>query len=241
MQLEKLLRTSRRSCLPLSRAAKASLTRGAGRYTLIELLMVVVISMIVLGVALPAFTKLGKASGVSGGARMIAGKINAARSYAVSHRKHVAVLFPLNSGFDSGTSGNVRYRAFRPVVEDSISTGSGSPLFNFTDNSYIAGEGWTEMPLGTFFGGTTYDVNKGHNNMDGIENGLTASNTASGITVPNCLVFKPDGSLLNSGPFALAVWEGGIQANGVAEPSNKSNKIVIAVNKFTGRPACSGR
>ncbi len=219
---------------------RATLQRA---FSLAEMLMVLLLVAILMAVSLPAFTVLLKGSGVSVGARTIAAKMNGARSYALSQRCYVALVFPHKS--DSDVPNSLKNLAFRPAVVVPV---SGQNYFSFS--KWVPGENWQQMPRATFFSGPK--IATGDIEPEKIVNGRAVKNcvftNASGsdfsADVANCLVFSPGGFLSGGSesatPFALGVWEGGVEG-GIARTTSKSNTLAIVVNQFTGRASCSGR
>lgn len=63
-------------------------------FSIIELLVVMIIMSILLAVALPSFTHLGKSHKLTQAAQDISGQIAIARSYAIANHCSMAVVFP---------------------------------------------------------------------------------------------------------------------------------------------------
>lgn len=220
-------------------------------YTLAELLVVLCIFILVTTIALPAFTRLAKGGGVTSASRTICSMINGARSYALSHRSYVALIFPTAPSIDAGTPDKLRYLSLRPAVVVPVTGATASPFYAFS--KWVDGESWRGMPSGIFFGGPTYDINLAANGMASFGNPLTIKScdfsdiagSSSSADVVNCLVFTPAGTLAggsaNPLPFVMGVWEGGIEAGFTPKPTNRSNMLKIVVNQFTGRASCLGR
>ena len=74
------------------------------RFSMIEIMLVLVIVSILLIIAMPAFNKLVLGSNVDGGARLVLSQIRLARQYAITNRVRIAVLLPAKDD-DSGGVG----------------------------------------------------------------------------------------------------------------------------------------
>ena len=64
-------------------------------FTLVEILVVVGIMMLLMAIALPAFDAMTSGSGVKAGGRGIAQALKLSRSYSISNRQYVALVFPM--------------------------------------------------------------------------------------------------------------------------------------------------
>jgi len=105
------------------------------QFSLIELLLVMVISAIMLGIVIPTFHKLTKGVNVEMAARQFGSQLKAVREYAITNRVYVALIMePIN-----GTSFlPVGYRllAYRPCIVNS------SNVFQ----EWVEGERWEFLP-----------------------------------------------------------------------------------------------
>ena len=63
-------------------------------FTLVELIVVMIIMTMMLVVALPAFTHLGKGYKLTEAAQEVNGQISIAKSYAIANHCYMAVVFP---------------------------------------------------------------------------------------------------------------------------------------------------
>lgn len=70
-------------------------------FTLVELIVVMIIMTMMLVVALPAFTHLGKGYKLTEAAQEVNGQISIAKSYAIANHCYMAVVFPQKSELDS--------------------------------------------------------------------------------------------------------------------------------------------
>lgn len=210
------------------------------RFTLIELLLVVGLMALMMGIALPAFSKMAKGNGVTVAARDISAKINGARTFAVTYRKHVALIFPTAMD-DSNIPDQLRYTQFRAaIVEANSSSG-------YDWKAWIDGETWVKMPSGVILGGTA-SPSAWTSSSCGYENCSEISvvdysdvKGASCVkTAKTCLVFRPNGMLLNgAGSFGMGIWEGSVTTlNGTSttvQSTNSANYVKLYVNPFTAR------
>jgi Tfp pilus assembly protein FimT len=64
------------------------------RFSLVELLTVLVLMMIVISITLPSFNKMMTGSAVDSASRMLGAQLRLARQYAITQRRRVAVLMP---------------------------------------------------------------------------------------------------------------------------------------------------
>src|SRR5271170_7467394 len=89
------------------------MTRGrTNGFTLIELLTVLVIAGIVIGLAIPAVTKLMSSGGVSAASREVANTLGLARQYAITHRATTRVVFPYSLTTGPGTNAASPYQSY---------------------------------------------------------------------------------------------------------------------------------
>jgi len=104
-------------------------------FTLIELLAVLVISAIVLGITLPSLNTLIKGQSVEQAALNLGSELKAVRSFAITNREYVALIFPT---VESGITDRYKYKSYRPCIVNS------SDVFQF----WIAGNKWEFLPTG---------------------------------------------------------------------------------------------
>ncbi len=156
-------------------------------YTMVEILMVIVIAAILFGIGIPAFSTMIRGNAMTVSIRQLTAKIQAARSYAVTNRCKVAILFCGTELSSSTLKPAFSYSAYRVCVV----TGDTS----FTFDSWIDGEEWKRLPVGVLtqvvVGGVTVDA--------------CNISDLGGTTKPftRCLIFKPDGQMTTSPKLGL--------------------------------------
>lgn len=215
-------------------------------FTIIELLLVISIAGVMLSVAVPAFSRMikGSASGIA--VRELMGKINAARSYAISNGTYVALVFPGKSGDTLDFQKRFGYRAYR--VCEVAPDGTGYRFLR-----WIPGENWQYFPGGILLGYGTGDEppvkakNDDEKTADGTANIHSASALScniggrsyseSGTTkdIANYLVFRPDGMTDQfPNPILLRLRDGKVDENGT--PTDVSSGYYPLVVRFNGKP-----
>lgn len=215
-------------------------------FTIIELLLVISIAGVMLSVAVPAFSRMikGSASGIA--VRELMGKINAARSYAISNGTYVALVFP---GASETSDFQKRFgnRAYR--VCEVTPNGTGYRFLR-----WIPGENWQYFPNGILFGyGTAVEgpvkaKNDDETTQEGTSNNIHTTDLAScniggrsysesGTTknIANYLVFRPDGMTDQfPNPILLRLRDGKVDENGT--PTDVSSGYYPLVVRFNGKP-----
>lgn len=213
-------------------------------FTIIELLLVISIAGVMLSVAVPAFSRMikGSASGIA--VRELMGKINAARSYAISNGTYVALVFPGTSE-TSDFQKRFGYRSYR--VCEVAPDGTGYRFLR-----WIPGENWQYFPNGILFGYGTGDEPpvKARNDdekktADGTTNihsalscnigGRSYSESGTTKNIDNYLVFRPDGMTDQfPDPILLRLRDGKVDSNGKA--TDVSGGYYPLVVRFNGKP-----
>lgn len=214
-------------------------------FTIIELLLVISIAGVMLSVAVPAFSRMikGSASGIAVWELM--GKINAARSYAISNGTYVALVFPGTSE-TSDFQKRFGYRSYR--VCEVAPDGTGYRFLR-----WIPGENWQYFPNGILFGygtGAEYPV-KAKNDDEKTADGTTNIHSASALScniggrsysesgttknIANYLVFRPDGMTDQfPDPILLRLRDGKVDSSG--EATDVSSGYYPLVVRFNGKP-----
>jgi prepilin-type N-terminal cleavage/methylation domain-containing protein len=67
-------------------------------FTLVELLAVLAVMVIVMGIAIPAFTNWGRGQTLDASGRQLSAVLRLARQHAIAHRVRTAVLLPATTG-----------------------------------------------------------------------------------------------------------------------------------------------
>lgn len=123
------------------------------RYTLVELLVVIVIMAILMGIGVGGLKGVLGRQGPTGAVRTIAGQLTMARSYAVSHNRLVAVLFPDTDDPGSGVTqvmandDQKKYLYSRIRLCYVTLNNSDPDQYDFV--SWIDGQPWEELPART--------------------------------------------------------------------------------------------
>lgn len=228
------------------------------RYTLIEILMVIVIMALLMAAAMPAFTDMMKGQGVESSARNICQTLKLARSYAINNREYVALLMPQSNKNvaaypASGIPTNYYDRSYRVCIVQKNASGG----YDF--KRWLLGEGWEFISTGVAIfetdtdNGTQFTSGKPTNdntctlidkvNFDDIQSGSTSIDDVAGI------VFKPTGKSIhvgNSGSagtagakedgYYIEIGEGTYSGSElIVTNQNASSVVSIKVADFTGR------
>ncbi len=151
-------------------------------FTLVELLVVVSIVAVIMGVALSA---IKSSPGIDGTARNVGKQLMLTRQYAITQRKHMALLLPEHPATINDSAiihRDVDGKTFRPCIVEVDSAGM------ITFEKYVDGTEWlysNPNVLITATGGTLL---------------VDAPFPEYGGVKPNvkCIVFKPDGTLVGA-------------------------------------------
>ncbi|MBN2449054.1 MAG: hypothetical protein JXR77_01615 [Lentisphaeria bacterium] len=197
------------------------------RFTLVELLVVMVIVVLLMAVAIPTILKVTSSSGVEAGSRMVGSQLRLARQEAITQRKHVAILFPT---LNSSGGDTVAFTGFRPcfVVND-----SGTYRFD----KWVPNVPWNFVPVGTVIIEADQDGPTAANPDPDLSDGaITTIADVAGFANPvRAVVFRPAGRLVSLQRDVTLV-EGALTP-GAASPivRNPENWINLEINQFTGR------
>ena len=201
-------------------------------FTLIEIIVVIGIMVLLMAVAMPAFSSMMRGAGIDGATRNICQILKLARTYAINNREYTAVLVP-NANL-SDTYHNRSYRVCIVKREGAL----GSYTYEFL--RWLPGENWSFLPAGTaIFDVATSKVTSEANTFDAAESitsvicediGAGSSESLKGI------IFRPNGKpTASSNDIYIGIGEGVssgdelTNTNPNAEPSN------IAIGHYTGR------
>lgn len=215
-------------------------------YTLIELLIVVGLMGLLMGLAIPSFSRLIKGSGKVVATRELTAKINAARSYAVSKRETVAIVFPA-TGDSSSIPASYKNTSYRVCT---VYNSGGTWKFG----SWIDGETWNHLPTGMVFravGGiadgelTTAksgDATVAENEIiDCNIKDMLESAVDTIVPIKYSIIIKPSGSLSCSGsdPVRILIAEGvSSPSDGTITYTSKTGEkpvSVMTISKYTCR------
>jgi Tfp pilus assembly protein PilE len=219
-------------------------------FTLVEILMVLGLMAILLFIALPAFEKLAKGSGVELAARNLTSKLGMARGYAITKREYVAVLMPTKDTTVSSVTtvlpNDYPYKGYKLCVVSSTSTGTSPTVFTF--QRWIPSEKWEFTPNGTAINhinyqrhdpGTDSNITTGtwstfaHEEVNGV-NLSEISSTYANLDNVRGIVFKPTGKMAVTGNRYIAVSESTYNGTSLIS-TNPKNWIDITIDQFTGR------
>ncbi len=203
------------------------------QFSLLELLCVIAIAAILMAMILPAFFNITKGQSVQMAAMEVGSKLKAVRTYAISQRQYVALVFITSET----TMNNDRYcyKSYRPCVVNS------SNVFQ----SWVPDEKWDILPTGVIVQDIIAETDIGYY-PSGYKNGLfsgattvdTSSNSdvavfsSSGQTFKG-ISFKPTGDLSGDTKF-VRVGEG-TNPTSTATMKNTANYAIIKIDQYTGR------
>jgi len=197
------------------------------RFTLVELMAVMVVIVIVVAITLPAFNRLTTGIGVEAGARMVGGNLRLARQYAISLRKDVALLMPSSGEL---TEAEFAYSALR-VCE--VTGGTSTQFVAWIENTK-----WEYLPLGAVIAEADADRDTSDPPADGqysqvIPDAANEIGAASGRTV-RAVLFRKTGRMNATTRRYVTIAEGAV-VGGSMKLKNKENAMDLAVDLFTGR------
>ena len=195
-------------------------------FSLIELLVVLAISIVLLAIAIPAFNSLTKGQSVEIGARTIGSQLKAVRSYAITNREYVALIFPTT---ESGISNDYLYKSFRACIVDS----------NNNFEQWVTDEKWEFMPKGAAILeiDNINDLNTIGNfnsaqDIDGVDFSSIGGNSSTDDV--HGLVFTSTGTCDGATASGIFVTIG--SAIGLEDGiSSVNNSIDIRIDLYTGR------
>ncbi|MCF7854075.1 MAG: prepilin-type N-terminal cleavage/methylation domain-containing protein [Candidatus Pacebacteria bacterium] len=211
-----------------SRGRRASM---ASRFTLVELLVVMVVLGILMAIAGPAFDKMTVGTGVDAGVRAVTGQLRMARQYAIANRKYVAVVLPDDTTFSNDTAAvaihacqsDTETGTYTPVPDTSWEfLPTGAVVFEITQSDRAEGASLPASPTDNCSMQVKVDVDD-----DGTDDDLDA----------RAIVFRPTGALAASSTHVITIAQGyydsGIQLT--QKTGEAKNWREIHINPFTGR------
>jgi type II secretory pathway pseudopilin PulG len=194
-------------------------------FTLIELLAVIVISIILLGIAVPAFNTLTKGEKVETAARTIGSQLKAVRAYAITNREYAALIIPTTENLSS----EYLYRSYRPCIVDS----------NYVFQEWVSAEKWMFMPSGTAVldvDGTLGHPDTGAGSFEsaGTVTTVDFSDISGGSSVSSKgIIFSPTGKTVNPATRKyVTVGDALLLESGV---NATENTIEITIDLYSGR------
>jgi len=201
------------------------------KYTLVELLVVIGIIGVIIGVAMPAFVKMAKGSGVGLQASALASKFKQARDYAIANRTYAALIMP-----DPTTTGgsyalpetDMLYTSYR-VAE--VYLDANTHLYTFRK---WADTSWSRTQTGTAIADVTSGAWTPIYGVDLRDIQDSAGQlSATSNPMARCILIKPYGSLLTASPLTIKLQEA-TNINGSLTVTNTANFSTFNVNPFTG-------
>ena len=196
------------------------------RFTLVELLTVMVIMAILLAVTVPVIIKVTSGSSVEAASRMVGAQLRLARQEAIVRRKSVAVLFPT---VDLSSTEKTGYAAFRSCV---LKAGS------YEFDSWVPNTVWSYAPVGAVIAEADMDGGTGASAPPDLVDDDGASKVWVS-TVPGfasdvrAVVFRPSGKLAT--PQRTVTVVEGAAAGSTWTHKNDANWVNVDLNQYTGR------
>jgi len=219
-----------------TRGRKVAFARG--RYTLVEILIVIAIIGMMIYMGLPAFEKILTGTGVELTARNMTSKLGMARNYAISKRKTVALLMPT-----TGLPDQYCFSATRTCIVDSTgSYNGGTQVTTYSFQRWIEGENWDFLTVGSVIihvdnaAGYSSTI-QAHEQVDGVKcTDIGAS--YSSVDNVRAIIFKPTGKIdCDSSAYGdryVTIGEGAYSSAGLVRKNTK-NELDIKIDKYSGR------
>lgn len=224
-------------------------------FTLVELLMATGIAALIMGLGIPAFSRMTRGHQLENCAKNIKLGIEQAQMRAASERRYVAVIFP--NGPDANVSPSIRqYRlgGFRLAYVRKDSDNGG---FSFV--GWLA-PGWNNAPTGAGIAKITANETLIKETIDGCydstfsamvdENDNPCLQSVTGIKDEagqdlhagsnNALILTPYGNTVGTSKLYLVISEMSHNGDAIVYPSTGKNDetdsyLVLKVNNLTGR------
>ncbi len=189
---------------------------GRRRFTMVELLMVMVVITILITMMMPAFERLALGSGVQGAARAVSGQLRMARQHAITSRERVALLMPAGEISED----EKKWIAYRPCIVDNSN--------NWV--AWVPNTEWQFVPTGAVIAQVGAPDALGNPPSDSTTMIADVPGEANAI---RAIVFTPTGRLVGTNRI-LHIVEGAV-ANGQMIIRNRDNYRTLEVDTYTGR------
>lgn len=192
------------------------------RFTLVELMVVLIIVGIMLAALAPAFNRLMTGNAVGAAERMISSQLSLARAEAARRRCEVAIVIYDDHDYDATLPKSSSFRA------------AYNPAGTW---QWLPGSQETWLPTGAIVGslvlGSITDTNYVYPLIANTP-GLTVK--IGGVDFP-AIIFKPNGRLAQS--VSLALHEASITSAQIVQLLNDNYCRVLEISQYTGRVSFS--
>lgn len=211
-------------------------------YTLVEILVVIAIVGILLGISIPAFDKITKGNRVHNAAASIGSAVSLARSQAVSNRRYVAMILPLDTADGKPELQQYLYKSFRLCYLTFNGT-------DYTFENWLPGSKWISLPDGTVISEVdatdtagTIGINSANYNKL-LEIKALKPVTATYPSLTYCaIVFNPFGGTVNDTLYVKVtegIFTGNVLTKKILTSKDATDKplnyFAVKINKFTGK------
>lgn len=210
--------------------------KSKSKFTLVELLVVIVIMAIITGIALPSITKLMSGSGVTIGASMVSSKLRLARSTALAKRQSVALICPDGASLKDDNPN--AYRSCRlAIVSSRDQSGNKMPPGAYSFKYWVSADSWDFATPGVYI---RFNEAITPPTVEGIDlktlGGGRSESSYALVFAPAGRPASADGGNLANGQFMkIEVGEGYFENNSLNDKSNPHNKLTVGVDAYVGR------
>ena len=195
-------------------------------FSLVELLLVMVITVIMLGIVIPTFHKITKGVSVEMAARQLGAQLKAVREYAITNREYVALIMEAVNVPSPQLPFGYKFVAYRACIVTKNGSNWSAGGDGSNDSDWVYGERWEFLPEGAQI--------EDMSNFDGDE---VSGVTDDGISLVNetiapIVVFSPTGKCegVSGSGATLTISD----ITGI-DTDLKQNKVYITVAGYTGR------